>query len=107
MRYVKLVSSTIYGFGLLQAHGSHVDEHCFFAFWFTAYEFMAPVVRIELSGSQNLLSHDDAMDILVQFGWVKCIQSFDGFNLEVAKNFSKTFDGTRAKIGDIRLQVTE
>jgi hypothetical protein len=68
---------------------------------------MAPVVRIETNGSHDLLSHDHAMDSLVQFDWVKFIQSFNGFNLEVARTFSKTFDGTRAKIRDIQLQVTE
>jgi hypothetical protein len=97
-RYARSVSSTVYGFGLLQAHGSSFDEHCFCVFWFTTYEFMAPIVRIEPNGSQDLLSHDDAVDSLVQFGWVKFIQSFNGFNLEVARTFSKMFDGTRAKI---------
>jgi hypothetical protein len=68
---------------------------------------MAPVVRIELNGSQAFLSHDDVVDDLVVFGWVKFIQSFEGFNLEVAQDFSQTFDGTRAKIGDLQLQVSE
>jgi hypothetical protein len=42
---------------------------------------MAPVVRIEINGSQALLSHDDVVDDLAFFGWVKFIQSFEGFNL--------------------------
>jgi hypothetical protein len=103
MRYVRLVTSTIYGFGLLEAQGSPIDEHCFCALWFTDCKFMAPILRIDSNGSQNLLSHDDIMDSLVQFSLVKFIQSFDGFNLEVSRIFYNTFNGTRAKIRDIQL----
>ena len=41
------------------------------------------------------------------FGWVRFIQLFEGFNLEVAQDFSQTFDGTKAKIGYLQLEVTE
>jgi hypothetical protein len=75
--------------------------------WYIVTKSMAPVVRIELNGSQALLSHDDVVDDLTVFGWVKFIQSFEGFNLEVAQDFAQTFDGTRAKIGDLQLQVSE
>jgi hypothetical protein len=54
-----------------------------------------------------LLSHDDVVDDLVHFGWVKFIQYFEGFNLEVAQAFAKTFDGAKAKVGDMQLQVNE
>jgi hypothetical protein len=47
------------------------------------------------------------VDDLVQFSWIKFIQYFEGFNLEVAHDFAKTFDGTKAKIGYIQLQVSE
>jgi hypothetical protein len=62
---------------------------------------MALVVRIELNGSQALISHYDTRDDLARFGWVKFIQSFEGFNLEVTQYFSQTFDGTKTKIGDL------
>jgi hypothetical protein len=75
--------------------------------WYIMTKPMAPVVRIEMNGSQALLSHDDVVDDLVAFGWVKFIQSFEGFNLEVAQDFSQTFDGTKAKIGDLQLEVSE
>jgi hypothetical protein len=68
---------------------------------------MSPLTRVEPNGSQASLSHDNVVDDLVQSSWVKFIQSFEGFNLEVAQAFAKTFDGTRAKIGDIQLQVNE
>jgi hypothetical protein len=68
---------------------------------------MAPVVRIEPNGSQALLSHDDVMDDIVAYGWDGFIRWFEGFNLIVAQAFAQNFDGTRAKIGDLQLEVTE
>jgi hypothetical protein len=73
--------------------------------WYIVTKSMAPVVRIESNGSQDFLSHDDVVDDLIVFGWVKFIQSFKGFNLEIAQDFAKTFDSARAKIGDLQLQV--
>jgi len=58
------VSSIVYGFGLFQAQSPPFDQHCLYVFWFTTYKFMALVVRIEPNGSQNFLSHDEAMDSL-------------------------------------------
>ena len=40
-----------------------------------------PYIRIEINGSHALLSHDDVVDDITFFGWVKFIQSFEGFNL--------------------------
>jgi hypothetical protein len=79
----------------------------FCIFWYIVRKLMAPVVRVEPNGSQDLLSHDDVVDDLVLFGWVKFVQSFEGFNLEVAQAFAKTFDGAKAKVGDLQLQVNE
>jgi hypothetical protein len=75
--------------------------------WYIITKSMAPVVRIEPNGSQDILSHDDVVDDLAVFGWVKFIQSFKGFNLEISQAFAKTFDGARDKIGDLQLQVSE
>jgi hypothetical protein len=62
-----------------------------YSFWYIVTKLMAPMVRIELNGSQDLLSHDDVVDDLVSFGWVKFIQSFEGFNLKVAQDFAQEF----------------
>jgi hypothetical protein len=35
------------------------------------------------------------------------IQRFEGFNLTIAQQFSLTFDGSRAKVGDIQLELNE
>jgi hypothetical protein len=68
---------------------------------------MAPVVCIESNGCQALLSHDDAIDDLKDHGWDVFLKKFEGYNLQVAKYFAQTFDGFRAKIGDIQLELTE
>jgi hypothetical protein len=68
---------------------------------------MAPVVRTEPNGSQALLMFDSARADLEEFGWLSFIQKFDGFNLGVARQFALTFDGCRAKVGDVQLQIDE
>jgi hypothetical protein len=68
---------------------------------------MASVVRIESNGSQALLSLDDVVEDLKGQGWETFIKRFEGYNLHVAKEFTQTFDGYRAKVGDIRLEVTK
>jgi hypothetical protein len=68
---------------------------------------MAPVVRIEPNGSQALLLFDNARKDLQDSGWLTFVQRFEGFNLFVAQQFSLTFDGCRAKIGDIQLEISE
>jgi hypothetical protein len=68
---------------------------------------MAPVVRVEPNGIQTLLSYDNARDDLERNGWHLFIEKFKGFNLRVAQEFALTFDGCRAKIGDVQLEVIE
>jgi hypothetical protein len=68
---------------------------------------MAPVVRIEPNGNQALLLFDNARKDLENSGWLVFIQRFEGFNLSVAQQFALTFDGCRAKVGDIQLELNE
>jgi hypothetical protein len=68
---------------------------------------MAPVVRIEPNGSQALLLFDNAQKDLEDSGWLTFVQWFEGFNLFVAQQFALTFDGCRAKVGDIQLEISE
>jgi hypothetical protein len=68
---------------------------------------MAPVVRAEPNGSQALLTFDGAFADLEQFGWLSFIQKFDGFNMIVARQFALSFDGGRAKVEDLQLEITE
>jgi hypothetical protein len=40
-------------------------------------------------------------------GWGVFIEKFEGFNLAVAQQFTLMFDGCRAKIGDVQLDLNE
>jgi hypothetical protein len=44
---------------------------------------------------------------LEENGWLTFVQRFEGFNLVVAQQFALTFDGCRAKVGDIQLEIDE
>jgi hypothetical protein len=68
---------------------------------------MAPVVRAEPNGSQALLTFDGAYADLEEFGWLSFIRKFDGFNIVVARQFALSFDGGKAKVGDLQLEITE
>jgi hypothetical protein len=68
---------------------------------------MAPVVRIEPNSNQALLLFDNARKDLEDSGWLMFVQRFEGFNLFVAQQFALTFDGCRAKVGDIQLKISE
>jgi hypothetical protein len=68
---------------------------------------MAPVVRAEPNGCQALLTFKGACSDLEQHGWLAFIKKFDGFDLAVARQFALSFDGCRAKVGDVQLEITE
>jgi hypothetical protein len=68
---------------------------------------MDPVVRAEPNGCQALLTFDGAYSDLEEFGWLLFIRKFDGFNIFVARQFALSFDGYRAKVGDLQLEITE
>jgi hypothetical protein len=68
---------------------------------------MALVVRIKPNDSQALLLFDNAQKDLEDNGWLTFAQKFEGFNLFVAQQFTLTFDGCRAKVGDIQLEISE
>jgi hypothetical protein len=68
---------------------------------------MAPVVRAEPNGCQALLMFDGACIDLEKFGWLSFIRKFDGYNPIVAWQFALSFDGCRAKIGDVQLEINE
>jgi hypothetical protein len=67
---------------------------------------MALMVRIEPNGCQSLLAHDNAISNLQAHGWDIFIRNFEGYNLTVAEVFAQSFDGFKAKIRDLQLEVT-
>ena len=90
-----------YGFGLsLQT----LFVYCVYV---TLSSIMAPIVRFEPNDIQALLLYDDAIKDLERIGWLVFIRKFQGFNLQVAQEFTFSFDGCREKVGDVQLEVTE
>ena len=68
---------------------------------------MAHVIWFEPNGSQTLLLYDDVIEDLKRHGWDMFIEKFHSYNLQVAKEFSLTFDGCKAKVGDMQLEIIE
>ena len=68
---------------------------------------MAPVMRIEPNDNHALLMFDNAHKDLKDNGWLTFVKWFECFNLAVAWQFAMTFDGCRAKVGDIQLEIDE
>jgi hypothetical protein len=68
---------------------------------------MEPVVCIETNSIQAMLMFDDARKDLEDSGWLSFIKRFKDFNLTVSQKFALTFDGCRAKVGDIQLELNE
>jgi hypothetical protein len=68
---------------------------------------MAPVVRAEPNGCQALLMFDGAYSGLEKFGWLPFIRKFNGYNPSMDRKFALTFDGCRAKVGDVQLEINE
>jgi hypothetical protein len=54
---------------------------------------MAPIGCIEPNGSQTLLLYDDAREYLKGQGWLKFLEKYQGYNLQVAQEFALYFDG--------------
>jgi hypothetical protein len=50
---------------------------------------------------------DGAYSDLEKYGWIQFIRKFDGYNLAVARQFALSFDGGRAKVGDVQIEINE
>ena len=68
---------------------------------------MDSIVRIEPNGPETLLLCDDVREDRKNQGWVVFLEKFQGYNLQAAHEFALKFDGCRAKVGDIQLEITE
>jgi hypothetical protein len=68
---------------------------------------MAPVVRVEPNGSQTLTLYEDVSEYLQSQGWLEFLNKFQGYNLQEAQEFALSFDGCRAKVGDVQIEITE
>ena len=82
-----------------------IDE--FKPFPYHEFNSMESVARVEPNGKQALLMFDNARQDLADSGWLTFVERFEGFNLCVARQFAMTFDGCRAKVGDVQLDIDE
>jgi len=73
VRYVRSASFIVYGSCLLWLQSSPFNENYLCVLWFTSFNFMAPIVRIEPNGPQTLLSHDNVTSNLSQVSWLEFI----------------------------------
>lgn len=51
--------------------------------------------------------YPETRELLQKVQWLDFIEKFDGFHREVKKTFARSFDGTKAEIGDVKFVVTE
>jgi len=64
-------------------------------------------MRVEPNGKHALLMFDNAHKDLADSGWLTFVECFDGFNLCMVRQFAMTFDGCRAKVGYVQLEIDE
>ena len=68
---------------------------------------MGKLLRAEPEGPKYLEGYPQAKDLLKKSKLLRFIQKFKGYNKEVTKAFSWSFDGQKVEIGDLKLTVTE
>jgi hypothetical protein len=60
---------------------------------------MAPIIHLESNGFQELLCHDDVIEDLKIQGWDVFLKTFEGYNLQVVKDFAHTSMVVAQKLG--------
>ena len=68
---------------------------------------MGKLLREEPEGSKFLEGYPQIKEALQRAKWLKFIQKFNGYNKEVAKAFSWSFDGKTVEVGDLQFTITE
>jgi hypothetical protein len=68
---------------------------------------IAPVVCIQLPGSEILEAFDGYLALFEKIGWWEFIISFQGYNIIVSRAFAQSFNGKLARVGDIEILVDE
>ena len=56
---------------------------------------------------ENIPSFQTSRELFNVHGWLQCFNRFSGYDDDASLQFSKTFDGDRAQVGDIVLTVSE
>ena len=68
---------------------------------------MAPISIFELMGDEYLDATPECRELVVRVGWLGFLQKFSGFNLEISRAFTASFDGIKSQVGDFKLKLTE
>lgn len=68
---------------------------------------MGKLLRAEPEGSKFLEGYPQIKEALQRAEWLKFIQKFNGYNKEVTKAFSWSFDGKTVEVGDLQFTITE
>lgn len=68
---------------------------------------MGLIVRAEPVGEKFTEGYPQLKEMLKKTRWLKFIENFDGYHMEITKSFSRAFDGTKVEIGDIKFVVME
>lgn len=68
---------------------------------------MSPVNRIEPENMKIAEAYDDTLQHFRSIGWFTFLHKFLGHNKQVAESFAQTFNGVKARIGDLELSVDE
>lgn len=58
-------------------------------------------------GAKFLVAYPKVKKQLQKVSWLKIIEKFEGYDIEVTREFAQAFDGVETEIGDIRLKLTE
>jgi hypothetical protein len=61
----------------------------------------------EPNGPEIIQAYYDISKLFQTVGWANCIQAFKGHNIKVVRAFAQSFNGKRAKVGDVELLVDE
>ena len=68
---------------------------------------MGLIVRTEPVGAKYMEGYPQLKEMLQKAGWLNFIEKFYGYHKEITKYFSRSFDGTKVEIGDIKFAVTK
>ena len=68
---------------------------------------MGILLRAESERPKFMDGYPHLKSILRKAGWLQFIQKFRGYNKEVTKTFSRSFNGVEVEVGDLKFSVTE
>jgi len=68
---------------------------------------MGLIVKAESVGAKFMEGYPKLKEMLQKVGWLNFIEKIDGYHKEITKSFSRSFDGTKVDIGDIKFAVAK